>query len=244
MKNKSYSTLNLFIRSLIFFIYSTIAIALYSLVVVALFFLPLDSRHAVIRVFLRAYFFMLKIICHIDYKVDGLQHIPKNHTGVILSKHQSAWETFFLPLIFHSPTVIVKRELLWVPFFGWGLAVADPIAIKRSSGSSAMQQIIKKGRKCLEAGRWVLVFPEGTRVPPGIQGKYKLGGARLAAATGFPVITVALNSGNFWPKRKFIKQPGTVRVVIGPVIESTGRTPEEILTLAKNWIEDTMRRIN
>ncbi len=235
---------NLFIRSLIFYIFSTIAICIYSVVIVCL--LPFSShfRHAAIRAFLRFYFVVLKAVCHIDYKVEGMEHIPTDRTGVVLSKHQSTWETFFLPLIFHEPTVIVKRELLWIPFFGWALAAADPIAINRSSGSSAMQQVINKGRKCLDKGRWVLVFPEGTRMPYGVEGKYKLGGARLAAATGCPVIPVAHNAGRFWPRRKFIKRPGTVQVVIGPVIESHDRTPEQILTLARTWIEDTVSRID
>jgi len=243
MQKTSYSKINLFIRSTLFFIYSTIAIFFYSLVVACSFPLPLRFRHAEVRVFLRIYFFMLKIICHIDYQVKGQEHIPHDRGGVVMSKHQSTWETFFLPLIFHDPAVIVKRELLWIPFFGWGLAASDPIAINRSAKSSAMQQVVNKGKKCLDQGRWVLVFPEGTRIPPGMIGKYKLGGARLAQATGYPVVPVAHNAGRFWGKRKFIKYPGTVQLVIGPVIESTNRTPEEILTLTKNWIEETMARL-
>jgi 1-acyl-sn-glycerol-3-phosphate acyltransferase len=136
-----------------------------------------------------------------------------------------------------------KRELLWLPFFGWGLAAGDPISINRSDGASAMKQIIAKGKKCLDSGRWVLVFPEGTRVAPGVAGKYRLGGARLAVASGYPVIPVALNAGHYWPRRKFIKRPGTVRVVIGPPIESKGRSAEEVLNLTRAWIEDTMARI-
>lgn len=236
--------MELFIRSLIFFIFSTIAICIYSTIVVCSLFLPLRYRHAEIRACLSFHFYVLKHVCHIDYHVEGLEHIAKMKAGVVLSKHQSTWETFFLPLIFHNPAVIAKRELLWIPFFGWGLAAADPITINRSERTSAMQQIIQKGKKCLDAGRWVLVFPEGTRIPSGMVGKYKLGGARLAAASGYPVIPVAHNAGRFWPKRKFIKRPGTVRVVIGPLIDSKDKTPEEVMTLAKTWIEETMKRID
>lgn len=239
-----YSKVNLFIRSLIFSVYSLTTIALYSLVCVLSLVFPIRWRHAIIRAYLRVYMQALKTICHIDYVVEGLENIPADHRGIVMSKHQSAWETFFLPTIFHAPAVIVKRELLWVPFFGWGLAAGDPIAINRSDASSAMQQIITKGKKCLDDGRWVLVFPEGTRVAPGTAGRYRLGGARLAVATGYPVIPVALNAGNFWPRRKFIKRPGTVRVVIGPIIESKDRTPEEVLRLTRTWIEDTMTRID
>jgi len=234
----------LFIRSLIFLIFSTLAISLYSVFMLFSFLLPLHYRHAQIRVFLRFYFFVMKLVCRIDYHVEGLEHLSAIKAGVVLSKHQSTWETFFLPLIFHDPAVIAKRELLWIPFFGWGLASSDPIIINRSARGSAMQQIIIKGKKCLEAGRWVLVFPEGTRVPSGQVGHYKLGGARLAVETGFPIIPVAHNAGRFWPKRKFIKRPGTVQVVIGPMISSENKKPEEVLELAKNWIETTMKRID
>jgi 1-acyl-sn-glycerol-3-phosphate acyltransferase len=239
-----YSTVNLFIRSLIFSIYSLTTIVLYSFLCVLARPFPSRYRHGLIRTYLRAYIYMLKVICHIDYQVEGLENIPKDRPGIILSKHQSTWETFFLPIIFPNPAVIVKRELLWIPFFGWGLAISDPIAIDRNNKSTAMQQIIDKGIERLKAGRWILFFPEGTRVPYGLVGHYKLGGARLAARTGYPVIPVAHNAGRFWPRRKFIKQPGTVRVVVGPLIESRGRPPDEILRLAKDWIESTIVRIN
>lgn len=244
MSKPRYSKLNLFIRSLIFSIYSTLAIVLYSFVCLCSLLFPLRYRHVLIRGFMRLYFYMLKVICHIDYTVEGLENIPSDRTGVILSKHQSTWETFFLPLIFHDPAVILKRELLWIPFFGWGLAASEPIAINRNDKSSAMQQVIVKGKQCLQNGRWVLVFPEGTRTPIGTVGHYKLGGARLAVETGYPVIPVAHNAGRYWPRRRFIKQPGTVRVVIGPLIETKGQTPEEVLELAKDWIERTVTRID
>jgi len=244
MIKKSYSKANLFIRSLIFSIIAVPTMSLYSFVCLLSLPFPVHYRQSVIRFYLRFYFQLLRVICHIDYKVEGLEHIPKDHTGIIMSKHQSTWETFFIPLLFHNVAPIAKRELLWVPFFGWGLAMASPIAINRSKKTSAMQQIIQKGKKCLEAGRWVMFFPEGTRVPPGVVGHYKLGGARLAAATGYPVIPIAHNAGRFWPRRKFIKRPGTVHIVIGPLIESKGREPGEILALTKKWIESTMVRID
>jgi len=244
MSKKKYSSVNLFIRSLIFTIYSATAIVLYSCLCIVSFLFPLHYRHALIRSYLRMTIYLLKKLCYINYSVEGLENIPKKEVGIVLSKHQSTWETFFLPLIFHDPAIIVKKELLWVPFFGWGLASTDPISINRSAKSSAMQQIITKGRKSLEDGRWVLVFPEGTRVAPGVIGQYKLGGARLATATGYPVIPVAHNAGRCWPRRRFIKRPGTIRLVIGPVIETTGRTADEVLKLAKGWIEDTMTRID
>jgi 1-acyl-sn-glycerol-3-phosphate acyltransferase len=218
--------INLFIRSSFFSLLMLITTILYSFICIA------ASPFAIL--------WLLKIICHIDYKIKGLENIPKNRSGIVLSKHQSTWETFFLQGLFHQAAIILKRELLWVPFFGWGLATIDPIAIDRNNTNSAMNQIITKGRKCLEAGRWILVFPEGTRIPPGKIGKYRIGGARLATETGYPVIPIAHNAGYFWPKRSFIKTPGTIHVVIGPLIETKNRSAEEVLADAKNWIEDTM----
>jgi 1-acyl-sn-glycerol-3-phosphate acyltransferase len=241
---KAYSKINLFVRSFIFSIFSILSMLLYSLFVVTLFFMPLKVRHALVRGFLAAYLYMLKKVCLIDYEVTGLQHVPKGLPGIVLSKHQSTWETFFLPLVFKDPAIILKQELLWIPFFGWGLAAIDPIAINRRSKGTAMQQIIAKGKKCLDAGRWIIVFPEGTRTAPGTIGNYKLGGARLATATGHPVIPVAHNAGRYWPRRKFIKRPGTIQVVIGPVIETKDKTADEVLALAKDWIEETMRRLD
>ena len=233
----------LFLRSLLFSIYSLTLIGLASLLCLFLLIFPLRYRHQLIRFFLRLYLSGLKIICGLDYQVEGLDNVPDHRFGIIFSKHQSAWETFFLPIIFHDPAVIAKRELLWVPFYGWGLAAVDPILINRSDKSTAMQQIIRKGKKCLQQGRWILVFPEGTRTVFGTAGKYHLGGARLAAATDALVIPVAHNAGYFWPRRGFIKKPGTVTVVIGPAIESKGRSPDEIMASAKSWIETTMLRI-
>lgn len=206
--------------------------------------IPLRYRHQFIRSFLYTAIFLLKWVCRINYHVEGLEHIPKDRAVIILSKHQSTWETFILPLIFHEPAIILKRELLWIPLFGWGLLVTDPIAINRTASSSAMQQVITKGSKCLAAGRSILIFPEGTRIPYGKTGHYKLGGTRLAVATGTPILPVAHNAGRFWPKRRFIKQAGTVKVVIGPLIESKNQTPEALLKLAKTWIEETVQKID
>lgn len=244
MTDPHYSTISMFFRSLLFSIYSISTMILYSFICVFSLLFPLHIRTKLIRGYMIVYFYVLRKLCHIDHVVEGLENIPKDRAGIILSKHQSTYETFLLPLIFHTPAIIAKRELLWIPFFGWGLAASDPISIDRSNRKTAMDQIITKGKKCLDEGRWVLMFPEGTRVPPGKIGHYKLGGARLAAATGYPVIPVAHNAGRFWGRRKFIKRPGTVRMVIGPIIESKGRTPEQILALAKDWIETTMLRID
>ena len=240
---KHYSKLNLFLRSALFSIYSILSMVIYSFVCVATLILPLKTRYIFIRAYLSSYWHILKLLCHIRYELHGTENIPKDHACIILSKHQSTWETFFLPTIFPDPAIILKRELLWIPFFGWGLKASDPIAIDRTDRKSAMQQIIQKGQQYLNQGRSILMFPEGTRTAFGTVGHYRLGGARLAAATKTVIIPVAHNAGAYWPRRRFIKLPGTVHVVIGPAIEPADRTPEELLALTKDWIETTMVRI-
>ena len=244
MTTKNYSRVNLIIRSLIFSTCSIISMLIFSFVCLASLLVPLSYRHRSIRCYLRFYMWLLATVCHIRYEVEGLEHVPSDRVGVVLCKHSSAWETFFMPLVFHDPAVIAKRELSWIPFFGWGLLSSEPILINRSDKTSAMQQIINKGKRALDKGRWILVFPEGTRVPFGQTGKYHLGGARLAVANHVPVIPVAHNAGYFWPKRGFIKRPGTVKVVIGPLMETSGRTPDEVMQSAKVWIDSTVSRIS
>ena len=244
MSKKHYSQPELFIRSLLYSIFSITTIVLYCTLLICTFFVPLHWTHAMARAYLKVNLNVLKFLCHIDYTVEGLENIPQDEVGVVLCKHQSTWETFFIGQIFHAPAVIVKRELLWLPFFGWALALSGPISINRQEKLSAMQQVIAKGKKYLAQKRWVVIFPEGTRIPIGMVGRYRLGGARLAVATGSFVIPVAHNAGRFWPRRQFIKQPGTVHVVIGPRIESKGRTSEEVLAIAKDWIETTITRID
>jgi len=138
----------------------------------------------------------------------------------------------------------MKRELLWVPFFGWALAILGSIAIDRKAGRKAIDQLVTQGRQRLEDGRWVVVFPEGTRIAPGQKGRYRIGGAVLAEQSGHPIVPVAHNAGEFWPRHGFLKRPGVIQVVIGPPISSRGRMAADILKEAEMWIEDTMGRIS
>jgi 1-acyl-sn-glycerol-3-phosphate acyltransferase len=181
----------------------------------------------------------LKHICQLDYQVQGREHLPSKAT-VIASKHQSAWETLAFQNLFVQPTWVLKRELLWIPFFGWGLRLIRPIAINRSSGRRAMQQVIEQGTASLARGQSVIIFPEGTRVNPGQHKRYGLGAATLAIAADVPIVPVAHNAGTFWRRKEFIKRPGTVQVVIGPPIETTGKTPTQITQEVEHWIEATM----
>jgi 1-acyl-sn-glycerol-3-phosphate acyltransferase len=162
---------------------------------------------------------------------------------VILAKHQSAWETMAFQLIFPPQVHVLKRELLWIPFFGWGLALMSPIAIDRSKGIAALRSIARRGRERLQQGFWVVVFPEGTRVAPGERRAYQLGGAWLAAASGAPVVPVAHNAGLLWPRNAFLKRRGTVTVRIGPMIDSANRDPKTINALAESWIEEQQKTL-
>ncbi len=244
MKSKSiFYRMNLYLRSLLFSIIMALTVLFYSFFCILAYPFPFRYRYAIIMAFTGAMIWLLKVICGVNYKIEGLENIPKDRVGIVLSKHQSAWETFLLPRLFHHSAIILKRELLWVPFFGWGLRLVDPIAINRRDKTSAMEQIIAKGRKCLEEGRWIIMFPEGTRIPYGKVGTYRAGGTRLAVATGYPVIPVAHNAGRYWSKRGLLKYPGTIQVVIGPLIETKGRKSEEVLAEVKNWIEGKVKEI-
>ncbi len=185
----------------------------------------------------------LKVCCRIDFQVEGQQHLP-DQPCVVLANHQSAWETINFQNIFPAQSYLLKKELLWIPFFGWGLAANEPIAINRAHKTKALQQLITQGKERLKAGRWIIVFPEGTRMPAGQPGKFQAGGAYIASKAGVPVLPVAHNAGAFWSKRhSFNKKPGTVRVIIGPPIDSTGRKPREINAEAEAWVMDTLKKL-
>ena len=182
----------------------------------------------------------LKGICGLDYRVQGMDLLP-TEPGIILSKHQSAWETIamraFLPV---DQSWVLKQELTRIPIFGWALSRFKPIPIDRTAGRKEITKLIREGIKRLEEGRWIIVFPEGTRVAPGTKHPYGVGGALLAERSGRCVIPVAHNAGVFWGRRRFIKRPGTIDVVIGPIIETQGHKATEINRMAENWIESTL----
>lgn len=212
----------------------------YALIALASFPLPRMARYRVISGWSRLVIRLAKAILGIEWRVEGRENLPAR-PAVILAKHQSAWETMAFQLIFPPQVLVLKRELLWIPFFGWGLALMSPIAINRSRGTAALRAIAKRGRERLEQGFWVIVFPEGTRMRPGERRPYQLGGAWLAAASGAPVVPVAHNAGLFWPRNAFLKRPGTVTVRIGPTIESANRDPKTVNELAEKWIEEQQK---
>ncbi len=181
--------------------------------------------------------------CGLKWEVEGLENVPEQNT-VLLWKHQSAFETFVQLVLFPKQSIVVKRELTWIPIFGWGLYAIRAISINRGSGGSAVRQLVRQGRERLESGFWVVIFPEGTRVPPGTTRRYGVGGALLAQETGRPVVPVAHNAGDFWPRRGLTKRPGTVKIVIGPPISTADKSVSEINAEAQAWVEGTMHRIS
>jgi 1-acyl-sn-glycerol-3-phosphate acyltransferase len=181
--------------------------------------------------------------CGIRYVVHGLENVPAG-PAVIMAKHQSAWETLFIEATFPYQCWIIKRELLWLPFVGWGLAAVRSIAIDRKSGVSAREQIVEQGARRIREGLWVSIFPEGTRVAVGKRGRYGIGGATLATRTGTPIMPVAHNAGEFWGRYAFRKHAGTVQVVIGPTIATAGRDALGVTREVEEWIEGEMRKLN
>jgi len=179
----------------------------------------------------------------ITYEVQGWENVPPGPV-VLMAKHQSAWETLFMEAKFPAQCWIVKKELLWLPFVGWGLIAIKCIAIDRSSGHSARDQIVEQGAERLKQGLWVSIFPEGTRVAPGKAGRYGIGGALLATRTGTPILPMAHNAGEYWGRYAFKKHAGRVKVVIGPVIATQGRDVIEVHNEVQSWIEGRMREIS
>jgi 1-acyl-sn-glycerol-3-phosphate acyltransferase len=231
-----------FVRSSLFVLALLVVTPPYALIALATFPLSRMARYQVISGWSRLVIRLSRAILRIDWRVEGREHLPQR-PAVILANHQSAWETMAFQLIFPPQVHVLKRELLWLPFFGWGLALMSPIAIDRRRGHSALRFMAKRGRQRLEQGFWVVVFPEGTRVRPGEKRAYQIGGAWLAAASGAPVVPVAHNAGLLWPRYAFLKRPGTITVRIGPPIDPAGRDPATINRLAKTWIEEQTKAL-
>ena len=227
------------LRSTLFAAFQLLITPVFAVIALLTFPLPAHTRYRIITVWTRWVMWASRVICGIRYRVIGTENIPKEPC-IILAKHQSAWETMGFQLIFPPQVWVLKRELLRVPFFGWGLAMLSPIAIDRSSRRQALQQLVDQGRQRLAAGFYIVIFPEGTRIAPGKRGKYRAGGARLALETGAPVLPVAHNAGLRWGKNAFLKYPGMVTVSIGPPIQPGSDTAETLARRVEDWIEHEM----
>lgn len=230
------------LRSALFALFQAVITPFFSALALACFPLSAAARYRVITTWSRWMVAGAEVICGIRYRVLGIEHVPPA-PFIVLSKHQSAWETLAFQVIFPRQVWVVKRELLWVPFFGWGLAMLRPIAIDRGSATRALGQLLEQGRERLAQGLCIVIFPEGTRVAPGARGHYRAGGAWLAVKTATPVLPVAHNAGELWPRNAWIKRPGVVTVSIGEPIHPGQMTPDELNRRVEEWIEGEVRRI-
>jgi 1-acyl-sn-glycerol-3-phosphate acyltransferase len=236
--------ITLFLRSLIFALLMVVATVIWA---VACFFfapLPYNKRYYWTSRWNMFVIWAAKAVCGIRYQIKGQENLP-DAPAILLSKHQSAWETIFYLYAMPRPLVYVfKKEVTYIPFFGWGIALLRMIPIDRRKGRDAFMQILEHGRRRLANGQWVIMFPEGTRIAVGKKGQYKGGGARLAVETNTMVVPIAMNSGECWPKNSFIKKPGLVTVSIGKPILPDGKTHAELMQQVENWIESEMRVIS
>jgi 1-acyl-sn-glycerol-3-phosphate acyltransferase len=230
------------LRSSLYALYQAVITPVFA--ILALLFIPFPAavRYRFITTWSRLMLAGAETILGIRYRVLGAENVPAP-PFIVLSKHQSAWETLAFQVIFPRQVWVVKRELLWIPFFGWGLAMLAPISIDRASGPRALNQLLEQGRERLARRYCIVIFPEGTRIAPGRRGKYQVGGAWLAAKTATPVLPVAHNAGELWPRRAFVKRPGVVTVSIGAPIDPRPLTPEQLIRRVEDWIEGEMQRI-
>jgi 1-acyl-sn-glycerol-3-phosphate acyltransferase len=205
---------------------------------------PFDARtrYRVITAWSHLIIASARLICGVRYRLVGGQNLPSGPC-IVLSKHQSAWETLAYQILLPPQVWVLKRELLRVPFFGWGLAMMNPIAIDRGSATRALRQMLEQGRDRLAAGWWIVMFPEGTRIAPGARGRYHPGGAWLATQTGTTVVPVAHNAGTLWGRNAFVKYPGIITVSVGPAIDPAGLAPDALNRKVEDWIETEVARL-
>ncbi len=207
------------------------------------FIFPVSIRVWIIKGWIKLNLGWIKLTCGLGYEVQGLENIPPDGF-VVMSKHSSTWETIALQLFFRPMVWVVKRELTWIPFFGWGLTAMNAIAINRGTGRAAIKQLVAEGKQRMDEGRIVMLFPEGTRVPPGQYKPFKLGGAILAEKTGYSILPIAHNAGEYWPRHSWMKWPGTIKLVIGKPIHPADKTPNEIIQEVEHWITETGKKIS
>jgi 1-acyl-sn-glycerol-3-phosphate acyltransferase len=238
------SRITLFLRSLLFMLLMTLATVIWAPLCFLFAPLPYKQRYYLTTRWNVFVIWAAKVVCGIHYRIKGQENLP-DAPAIVLSKHQSAWETIFLCFTMTRPLVFVfKKELTYIPFFGWGIALLRMIPIDRSKSKDAFAQVVEQGKRRLAGGQWIIMFPEGTRIPVGRKGKYKSGGARLAVETKTMVIPIALNAGECWPKNSFIKNPGVITVSIGKPISPEGLTAAELMQKVENWIESEMHVIS
>ena len=222
--------------SIVFTTLLFVSVVLYGPVVLLVRAFGYGAMYRAVVLWCRAMLTLLRWLCGLDYSVRGLDRLPEQN-AVILMKHSSSWETIAQLVLFPRQTWVQKQELIWAPILGWTIFCLKPIPIDRKGGRVAVDQVIRCGGERLAEGLWVVIFPEGTRVPAGHTRRYGLSGTLLAQATGRPIVPVAHNSGYYWPRRSLFKRAGTIEVVVGTPIDPTGRDPREINAEVQAWIE-------
>lgn len=236
------------IAALLFYLYGIITVVIAATVILLLIpFTSSNTRYNIGVLWCRSSLRALSILCGVRYQIEGLQYIPKDSSTplIVLGKHQSAWETIAYPAILPKELCFVfKRELLYVPFFGWGLASLKMIHINRGDRENARKEVVTQGKKQLAQGKWIAIYPEGTRTPRGSIKPYRTGGVRLAISTQTDILPIAQNSGALWPRNSFLKKSGLITLSIGPVISVKGKTEEQLQLEVESWIEGEMRRLD
>jgi 1-acyl-sn-glycerol-3-phosphate acyltransferase len=242
-RNAAPATVGIALRSVLYYALLLTTVAPYAVGTLLWAWLPMPRRYWMATGWTRLAIAGARRLCGIRCRVLGWENLPAG-PAIVQPKHQSAWETLWLPSVLPHPlTFVYKRELHYLPFVGWGLATLDMINIDRARGRDAFEQVVEQGSRQLARGIWIVIFPEGTRTAPGAPPRYKTGGSRLAVRTGAPIVPIALDSGELWPRRKFLKMPGTITVSIGPPIDPAGLTAEEVAGRVETWIETEMHRI-
>jgi 1-acyl-sn-glycerol-3-phosphate acyltransferase len=239
----SFASPSVVVRSAFFFVGQFLSTLLIGPAMVLARSAPFETRYGLANRWVRFNLWLLKAVCGLGYEVEGREHIPPG-AGLILCKHQSAFETLALQAIFPPVVFILKQELLRIPVWGWAMATQEPIAIDRGARTHALKQILRDGEARIRAGRWVVLFPEGTRVAPGVKGTYGGSGGMLAQRAACAVVPVAHNAGEYWTKNGFLKFPGTIQVRIGSPLDGAALTGGEINRRAEAWIEGTMAEIS
>ena len=235
------------VRSLLFTLFQMVLTPVYAVLMLLFAWLPRVGRYRMAAMWCALNLAAARAICGIRSREIGLSNIPRGGDvtpHIVISKHSSTWETLAITRYFPPLAYVAKKELLSVPLFGWGFALASPITIDRSAGTDAMQQMVKQGRERFAQGFWIVIFPEGTRIRAGTRAKYKTGGARLAIQLGVPVLPIAHNAGYLWPKGVFGKRPGTITISFGPPISSTGKDASTLTAEIETWIENEVARLS
>lgn len=230
------------VRSLLFTAYMMLSAVCWGTFMGVCFFLPPRTQFRIARAWARNVLWLLRVLCGLSYTVEGLERIPPGE-HIVMSNHTSSWETVAMFVLFPAQVWVLKRELLWIPFVGWGIARLRPISINRSAGHRAVTQVVEQGRQRLADGYWVVIFPEGTRVVAGEHRKYGISGALLATDTGKLVLPLAHNAGEFWVRRGIVKKPGIVQVIIGEPISSAGKEPRRLNDEVRASIDASLARM-